>query len=202
MKHLTLSQAFTVVLLALVVAIIPACGGSGGSGGNATGSPIIPPPPAPSTGHIHTSTTVVAPVILPPTATVGPVLIRSLTFTPTNTTDVIMYVQLKMVYSYSSASSTDFTLTLKDASGNVVTKSDFLAFGSSSSSVVSIVTSNYYTSQAGATPANVFGGNAFYTLTLEANNIPAGSGGIVNQTTFTVVALEGVTVSSPSAQLN
>src|SRR5437868_4548517 len=85
------SQGVFLVGMALLVAvIIPACGGSGGGSAGAT-------PPAGATAHGMYSSSVAGPVVIPASSANAPV--RTVTFTPANANDFLLYVVVEGAYS-------------------------------------------------------------------------------------------------------
>lgn len=114
MKSLTLSQVVSILALAFMASIIPACGG-GGSSKDAAGSPIPPPPAVSTVGMVHVSTTLAGPINCPVS---GNVLLRTVTFVPTNANDIILYVIVEGQYTtVASASPGLYSLDIQDASG-------------------------------------------------------------------------------------
>ncbi len=113
MKSLTLSNVLSILALSLLASIIPACGG--GSSRPATASFATPPA---FEGKIHVSTAG-APVLVPSGSSAG-VLVRQITFTPTNANDVLLYFKVEGDYTMAATSNTFIGVETFDAGMNSV----------------------------------------------------------------------------------
>lgn len=113
MKSLTLSQVVSILALAFMASVIPACGGGGSS--PAAAAPV---PSSTFAGKIHVSSTLAGPInCLASTS----VLLRTVTFVPTNPDDVILYVIVEAQYTtLASASPGFYSVDIQDANGNSI----------------------------------------------------------------------------------
>lgn len=183
------SQGLFLIGMALLVAvIIPACGG--GSGGNAGANP-----PAAGTAHAIYSSSVVGPVVIPASSVNSPV--RTVTFTPANPNDFILYVVVEGSYTNASGSLQAVTVTIRDAGGNSL----------GSGPVTSFLTASLQQFRWRAQPGNRDGTDpssfpsTSYTVAITATTSAAGTAQI-DSTKVRVFVAEDVSVEDPSARVN
>ncbi len=179
---------FLLGLAALTAALVPACGGGGGSAGATPQSASAP--------HAIYASSVAGLVVIPASSTNAPV--RSVTFTPANPNDIVLYVVVEGSYSNAVGSLQAITVTLTDASGN--------SLGSGPITPLTVGTSRAFRwrSQVGCTgfgtDPSLFPSTS-YVISITAVTSAAGSAQI-DSTKIKMFMAENVTVDDPSAKFN
>lgn len=179
---------FLLGLAALTAAIIPACGG--GSSGSAGATP-----PVGASAHGLYSSSVAGPVVIPANSTNAAV--RTVTFTPANPNDFILYAVVEGSYTNPAGSLQFVTVTIKDGSGNVLSSGPITSF--LTASLQQFRWRAQVGSRDGTDPSSF--PSSSYTITVTANTSAAGTAQI-DSTKVRVFVAQDVTVEDPSTKLN
>ena len=183
------SQGLFLIGMALLVAvIIPACGG--GSGGNAGATP-----PAGGTAHAIYSSSVAGPVAIPANSVNA--LVRSVTFTPADPNDFILYVAVEGAYSNPANSLQSITVSILDAGTNVLATGPINGFLTASSQQFRW---RAQPSNRNGTDPSSFPSTS-YSIVIQASTNSAGSAQI-DSTKVKVFVAQDVTVEDPSGRVN
>lgn len=189
MRPKSWSQGLFLIGMALLVAvIIPACGGSGGGSAGAN-------PTAGATAHGLYSSSVAGPVVIPASSTNA--LVRTVTFTPNDPNDFLLYAAVEGTYTSASGSITNVTVTIKDAGGNI------LASGPIGPFPVGTLQPFRWRAQPGnrnAVDPSSFPSTS-YSISITASTSAAGAAQI-DSTKVRVFVAQDVTVEDPSAKVS
>lgn len=187
-QHHWTQGLFLVGLAMLTAALIPACGG----GSSKASSPILP---AAGTDHDLNISTVSGIVAVPASST--NLVIRTITFTPTNPNDVILYFSAEgtMNVTASGGLSDSISIVLLDASGTEIS-------GNNNKTVSSTLGSNLTYSLRGTVDSSSVGvfPSTSYTIQLLMTTSSSWSGQI-DSVQFKIFTAQNVTVISPSPNI-
>jgi vacuolar-type H+-ATPase catalytic subunit A/Vma1 len=182
------SQGLFLVGMALLTAvIIPACGSGSGAASPSFTSAL-------SNNKVHDST--VGGVVAVPIGSGLPgFVVRSIAFTPTATSDVLVYVGVGGTYTGTAGQMAIFLQVIDDATGLPICTSTSLVANVGTNipyRIVQPLSINAFTTASFP--------SASYTIRLMATSSGVWAGN-VNSSAFRVITLENVTVDSPSANI-
>jgi hypothetical protein len=180
------SGFFMFGMAALVAAMIPACGGGGSSGTGQASNP----PQAVADHKIHVSSAEGV-VVIP--ASSNPAVVRQITFTPSNSSDVVQKIEVSGTFTSTAGNpgSNGLGWEILDSAGNVILNDQFEV-------AVMNVGTNVTFRDSVTVPLTV---SPFITIRLTA--VTTGTWvGQVNSTQFRIFTAENVTIVSPSGNIS